>query len=459
MDHDVIVIGSGFGGSVAARGLSEKGIRGPPHGEGETLRPRRLPLFRHRATGLVSTRMDTAVLASARSMSRSTFSDGEGDAVAVLDHLVRRAFFAGASDIHVEPKADSVRVRFRIDGVMVPQGSLPAELGAPLTSRVKVLARMDMTERRMPQDGQLTLDVGSANPVHLRASTFPAIHGETLVLRLLLSHSLIKLEQLGLFEEDLDVLQRLASKSSGLILVCGPTGSGKTSTLYALLQVMNTNEQSIVTLEDPIEIELPEITQGQANPRTGFTFAAGLRSILRQDPDVILVGEMRDTETAQIALQASLTGHLVLSTLHTADVVETVARLVDLGAESWIVANALLGIVAQRLVRKLCPDCAEPYALRADITGDDGEVLLAAGADVKRARGCSKCHNTGYKGRTGIFEILELDDDMRESVKSRAGKKVYRDMVKKGGLVPLREAGLRRVKEGATSLDEVLRIT
>ncbi len=385
--------------------------------------------------------------------------DGESDAVAVLDHLVKRAFSVGASDVHIEPKAEGVRVRFRVDGVMVPQGTLPSELAAPLTSRVKVLARMDMTERRLPQDGQLTLDVGGTSPVHLRASTFPAIHGETLVLRLLLSHSLIKLESLGLFEEDLDVLQRLATKSAGLVLVCGPTGSGKTSTLYSLLRVMNTTELSVVTLEDPIEIEMPEITQGQANVRQGFTFAAGLRSILRQDPDVILVGEMRDAETTQIALQASLTGHLVLSTLHTADVVETVARLVDLGAEPWIVANALLGIVAQRLVRRLCEECAEPYKLAADITDDDEVVVLSAGANVKRAKGCSACHNTGYKGRTGIFEILEIDDDMRDSIKRRAGKKAYREMVKKRGLVPLREAGLKKVERGETSLEEVLRIT
>ncbi|MFO0589537.1 MAG: GspE/PulE family protein [Polyangiaceae bacterium] len=392
-------------------------------------------------------------------MTRPNPSVDESDAVQVLDHLVRRAYGLGASDIHVEPKRDALRVRFRIDGVMVPQGALPTELAAPLTSRVKVLARMDMTERRLPQDGQFALDFGAKFPVHLRASTFPGIHGESLVLRLLLSHSLIKLSDLGLFEEDLDVVSRLAQRSSGLILVCGPTGSGKTSSLYSMVQLMNTTELSIVTLEDPIEIELPDITQGQTNVRQGFTFAAGLRSILRQDPDVILVGEMRDPETAQIALQASLTGHLVLSTLHTADVVETVARLVDLGAEAWIVANALLGVVAQRLVRKLCVECAEPYPFGAEITDEEGKILIAEGTTVRRAKGCVKCHNTGYKGRIGIFEILELDDDMREAVKARAGKKVYRELVKAAGLVPLREAGLRRVKDGVTSLDEVLRVT
>ena len=392
-------------------------------------------------------------------MSRPFFSGDESDAVQVLDHLVRRAFGLGASDIHVEPKADGLRVRYRIDGVMVPQGTLPLDLSAPLTSRVKVLARMDMTERRLPQDGQFALDFGTAFPVHLRASTFPGIHGESLVLRLLLSHSLIKLGDLGLYEEDLETVTRLAQRPSGLILVCGPTGSGKTSTLYSLVQLMNTTELSVVTLEDPIEIELPEITQGQTNVRQGFTFAAGLRAILRQDPDVILVGEMRDPETAQIALQASLTGHLVLSTLHTADVVETVARLVDLGAEAWIVANALLAVVAQRLVRVLCKECAETYPLKADITNDEGEMLLAAGTPVKRAKGCSKCHGTGYKGRKGIFEVLEIDDDMRDAIKSRAGKKTYRELVRHAGLVPLRDSGLRRVKDGVTSLDEVLRVT
>ncbi|MBK8255941.1 MAG: type II/IV secretion system protein [Polyangiaceae bacterium] len=392
-------------------------------------------------------------------MSKASPNGGENDAVAVLDHLIRRAFAAGASDVHLEPKRDSLRVRFRIDGVMVPQGTLPAELAAPVTLRAKVLARMDMTERRVPQDGQFAIDIGGVTPVHLRASTFPALHGETLVMRLLLSHKLITLSELGLAEEDLETVGRLVDRSSGLILVCGPTGAGKTSTLYAALQELDTERLSVVTLEDPVEIELAGITQGQTNVRQGFTFASGLRAILRQDPDVILVGEMRDQETAQIALQASLTGHLVLSTLHTADVVETVARLVDLGAESWIVANALLGVVAQRLVRKLCVDCSEVYALAADITDETGKELLAAGTEVRRAKGCVKCHQTGYRGRTGIFEVLEVDDELRDAVKSRASKRLYRDLVRKAGLVPLREAGLRKVKLGETSLDEVLRVT
>ncbi|WP_437301331.1 GspE/PulE family protein [Sorangium sp. So ce426] len=393
------------------------------------------------------------------SQSRPPTASEELDAVKVLDHLVRRAVSMGASDIHVEPKRDGIRVRYRVDGVMVAQGQIPIEIAPSLTSRVKVLARMDMTERRLPQDGQFSLELHGHPLIHLRASTFPAIHGETLVLRVLLSHQLIPLDKLGLAEGDLPRLERLADRPSGLIVVCGPTGSGKTSTLYSLIKVMKTSELSIVTLEDPIEVEFADITQGQTNPRQGFTFATGLRAILRQDPDVIMVGEMRDPETAQIALQASLTGHLVLSTLHTSDAVDTVARLVDLGAESWIVANALLAVVAQRLVRKLCEECAETYELETAVTGEEDKVLIEEGAELKRSVGCQTCHMTGYRGRMGLFEMLELDDDLRDLVKARAGKRAYRDAARKVGLVPLREAGLAKVKEGITSLDEVLRVT
>ena len=386
-------------------------------------------------------------------------SNEEHDAVQVLDHLVRRAVAMEASDIHIEPKRDVLRVRYRIDGVMVSQGQLPIEVAPSLTTRVKVLARMDMTERRMPQDGQFSLEFGSTNLVHLRASTFPGIHGETLVFRVLLGHQVLPIERLGMSEADVEGVSRLITRPSGLVIVCGPTGSGKTSTLYSMLQVMNTAERSVVTLEDPIEVEFPEITQGQTNVRQGFTFAAGLRAILRQDPDVILVGEMRDPETAQIALQASLTGHLVLTTLHTSDAVETVMRLVDLGVEPWIVANSLLAVIGQRLVRVLCESCAKPYELPNEITGDDDRVILPQGTRMKRAVGCQRCHQTGYRGRLGLFEILELDDDLRDLVKARATKRAYADAVHAVGLVPLREVGLLRAKAGLTSLEEVLRVT
>ena len=383
----------------------------------------------------------------------------ELDAVQVLDHLVRRAVAMEASDIHIEPKRDTLRVRYRIDGVMVAQGQLPLEIAPPLTGRVKVLARMDMTERRTPQDGQFSLEFGTTNLVHLRASTFPGIHGETLVLRVLLGHQVLPVDKLGMSEGDVESLARLVTRPSGLIIVCGPTGSGKTSTLYSMLQVMNTAERSVVTLEDPIEVEFPEITQGQANVRQGFTFASGLRAILRQDPDVILVGEMRDPETAQIALQASLTGHLVLTTLHTSDAIETVMRLVDLGVEPWIVANSLLAVIAQRLVRIICDHCAKGYELPNEITDGDERVILVKGTPLRRAVGCVRCHNTGYRGRIGLFEVLELDDELRDLVKNRSAKRAYHGAVEKAGLVPLREMGLLKAKSGVTSLEEVLRVT
>jgi type II secretory ATPase GspE/PulE/Tfp pilus assembly ATPase PilB-like protein len=384
---------------------------------------------------------------------------GDLDAVQVLDNLVRRAVASAASDIHIEPKRDAIRVRFRIDGVMTNQGTLPIDLAPQITSRVKVLARMDMTERRLPQDGQFSLEIGTQSLLHLRASTFPGIHGETLVLRILLGHKLILVEQLGMEPGDLARVTRLADRPSGLIVVCGPTGSGKTSTLYSLIKVMNTAELSVVTLEDPIEVEFNEITQGQTNVRQGFTFAAGLRAILRQDPDVILVGEMRDPETAQIALQASLTGHLVLTTLHTSDAVETVMRLVDLGVAPWIVANSLLAVIGQRLVRLVCEACAKPYDLPNEITGADDRVILPKGTRLVRATSCAKCHHTGYRGRIGLFELLEIDDDLRDLVKTRGTKRAYAEAVARVGLVPLREAGLMKAKAGVTSLEEVLRVT
>jgi general secretion pathway protein E len=383
------------------------------------------------------------------------------DAVKVLDHLVQRAVAIKASDVHVEPKRKQLRVRFRIDGVMNEQGTLPAELLPSLLTRVKVLGRMDMTVRRLPQDGQFSLDLADGNMVHLRASTFPAIHGETLVMRVLLSHQLIPMSRLGMDDEELFTVQRLVTMPSGMIVVCGPTGSGKTSTLYSLIQEIDTKNLSVVTLEDPIEVEFGDVTQGQTNVRQGFTFASGLRAILRQDPDVIMVGEMRDAETSQIALQASLTGHLVLSTLHTSDTVETVARLVDLGAEPWIVANSLQAVVAQRLVRTLC-SCAEEYPLANDLTGraESDAVVLKKGTMVRRPRGCDRCHDTGYAGRIGIFEVLEMTDDLRDLVKAQASTRAYRDyFLEKGTTRSLREVGLQKVGAGLTSLDEVLRVT
>ncbi len=382
------------------------------------------------------------------------------DAVRILDHLVRRAVETGASDIHVEPRKAGLSVRFRIDGVMTDQGALPLELGPLLATRVKVLGRMDMTVRMLPQDGQFTIDLPGGRPVNLRASTFPAIHGEKIVMRVLLGHQIIALDKLGMGDAELYTTRRLVSLTSGLIVLCGPTGSGKTSTLYSMVGELDTSRLNVITLEDPIEIELSTVTQGQTNPRAGFTFASGLRATLRQDPDVILVGEIRDAETIEIALQASLTGHLVFSTLHTSHVVETISRIIDLGAEPWIVGNALQAVIAQRLVRKLC-DCFETYRLPHDLTAsfEDDRVVLTAGTEVRRARGCTTCHKTGYRGRIGLFEVLELDDELRDLVKGRAAAREYKEAINRRSIRRLREAGLERVAAGETSLEEVVRVT
>jgi len=381
----------------------------------------------------------------------------EGEAPALLDKLIRAAVFERASDIHLEPKHDRVQVRMRVDGAMIVSHPIAASTGAQMIARIKVLSRMDIAERRVPQDGQMSLWIDAA-VVHLRASTFPSSQGEKVVLRILSGSQIHAFQRLGLDVSEQERLRELVNRPQGFIVTSGPTGSGKTSTLYALLEVIDTKEANVVTLEDPIEAELDGITQGQVNVRAGFTFASGLRSILRQDPDVILVGEIRDSETAAIALQASLTGHLVMSTLHTSDTVETVVRLVDLGVEPWIVANALSVVLAQRLVRVVCSSCIEEVRLEMELREGD-EVVLAPGAVVAKPRGCRMCLNTGYRGRVGIFEMLELDDELRELVKAKASARAYREILGRRRIRSLRRAGLEKVAAGVTTVEEVLRVT
>ncbi len=382
----------------------------------------------------------------------------ETDAVFILDDMVRRAVALGASDIHIEPKRDRVMVRFRIDGTLVEQLSIPLEVAPQVVSRIKVLARMDISERRIPQDGQFTLESGLPFLVNLRASTFPCTQGEKVVLRLLLGQGLIAFERLGMAADMQKQMREIISRPQGFIIACGPTGSGKTSTLYAFLQLVDTTRNNVITLEDPIEVELYTITQGQTNARTGFTFAAGLRAALRQDPDIILVGEVRDAETAGIALQAALTGHQVMSTLHTSDVVETIVRLVDLGIEPWIIANALTVVLAQRLVRVVCPDCRDTVKLDCDVWDGD-EVLLTEGTEVVKPRGCASCHQTGYRGRIGIFQMLEIDDEIRTLIKSKAAAHEYRGLLQTRRVPSLRRAGMDKVEAGVTTVEEVLRVT
>lgn len=381
----------------------------------------------------------------------------EQGAVLVLDEIVRRALKAHASDIHLEPKRDRMNVRFRVDGEMVEEQSVPLDVAPEVVSRVKVLARMDIAERRIPQDGQLTL-TPKGSPVHFRASSFPSSLGEKIVLRVLSGQTLIPFDSIGLDARTRAVVRELVARPQGFLVTSGPTGAGKTSTLYSFLRLIDTRRTNVMTLEDPIEIELPQITQGQTNVKAGFTFATGLRAILRQDPDVIMVGEIRDAETAGIALQASLTGHLVLSTLHTSDAVETAVRLVDLGVEPWIVANALTAILAQRLVRVLCAACKETVVLDEDLMDGD-ELVLSKGESVTKAVGCPECLRTGFKGRTGIFEVALVDDEMRELIKHKASPRDYRSLLRLRGVPTLRAAGMQRVRDGITTVDEVLRVT
>jgi general secretion pathway protein E/type IV pilus assembly protein PilB len=382
----------------------------------------------------------------------------EHDIVVLLDEIVRRATIKGASDIHLEPKRDRMIVRFRIDGAMVEDGTLAADTASQVVSRVKVLARMDIAERRLPQDGQLTVETSPGARIHLRASSFPCVFGEKIVLRLLLGQELISFEQLGLSADACLRAKEIVRRPQGFVVTCGPTGSGKTSTLYSFMQLLDTSRVNVMTLEDPVEVDIGSINQGQTHARAGFTFATGLRAILRQDPDVILVGEIRDSETASIALQAALTGHLVLTTLHTSNTVETIVRLVDLGVEPWVIANALSAVIAQRLVRIVCNMCRDTVKLEADLWDGD-EVLLPAGADVVRPRGCPACYKTGYKGRIGLFEVLVVDDDLRDLIKAKAGQREYRKWLSTRRVPSLRRVGFEKVREGVTTVDEVMRVS
>jgi len=391
-----------------------------------------------------------------KSESRPPGLDG-GEVIRALNEIVRRAAASRASDVHLEPKSDRMRIRFRIDGVMAEQPPLPIAIAAPLVSRAKVLAKMDIAEKRQPQDGTFTIAVGSGK-VSVRCSTFPTFDGEKVVLRLLMGGELLPLDHLGMGAGQAQQIRDMTRRTGGLMLVTGPTGSGKTSSLYAMLSELDTQRLNIVTLEDPIEVQLPDITQGQVHPKAGFTFASGLRAILRQDPDVILVGEMRDAETASIALQASLTGHLVLSTMHTNSAIATITRLIDIGLEPYVVANALIGIVAQRLVRVACPHCATPYALEGSVKEEVG-FDLPPNSTLVRAVGCDACHRTGFKGRRGIFEVVDINDPLTRLIKRKADAHEYKEVLRQMQVPTLRRVGMRQALKGRTTASEVLRVT
>lgn len=385
----------------------------------------------------------------------------EAPAARMLDLVMIQAIRDRASDIHFEPDEKALRVRFRIDGFLYESLTLPKPIHPALTSRIKILAEMDIAETRLPQDGNFNVKMEKRG-FEIRVSTFPTIYGENVVLRILDQTSpLFKLEELGFSEETLDHFKQLIRKSSGIILVTGPTGSGKTTTLYALLNMINSKEKNIITIEDPVEYRLAFIRQTQINPKAGINFATGLRSILRQDPDIIMIGEIRDLETSEIAMQAALTGHLVLSTLHTNDAPEAISRLVDIGVEPYLISSTVIGVLAQRLIRAICPDCKTPYQVDPNVMKDLGEEVakLKNPSTLYRGKGCKHCKQSGYWGRSGIYELLLVNEEIKKLISERASTQVIRDVAKKtAGLVPLRVDGLRKVLKGITTLDEVDRV-
>ena len=383
----------------------------------------------------------------------------EAPMIRLVNSVLFQAVQQRASDIHFEPFEREVAIRYRIDGILYNVLSPPKRLQSSLLSRIKIMAGMNIAEKRLPQDGRIGLKMGGRE-IDIRVSDVPTAHGERLVLRLLDKSSLLlNLEDIGLSAEGLSTMGRLIQMAHGIVLVTGPTGSGKTTTLYSGLNKINSSDKNIITIEDPIEYQMKGIGQIQVNPKINLTFASGLRSILRQDPDIIMVGEIRDTETAEIAIHASLTGHLVLSTLHTNDSAGAITRLLDMGIEPFLVSSSVIAIVAQRLVRLICSECRISYHPTTEELNKLG--LKQGGPDLLffRGKGCARCMNTGYLGRSGIYEILMLDDELRNMILSKMDSGRIKAKAVSKGMVTLREDGARRVAAGATTTEEVLRVT
>jgi type IV pilus assembly protein PilB len=391
---------------------------------------------------------------------------GEDAPIIRLANLViSQAVTDGASDIHVEPMKDGVKIRYRIDGVMMESMKLPRKVVAPLTSRIKIMSEMDIAEKRVPQDNRISASL-NGREYDFRVSTLPVVYGEKIVMRILDKGSInVGLSKLGFLPHNLKLIEDMCQKSYGIILVTGPTGSGKSTTLYSILSRINTGQNNIITIEDPVEYELPGINQCGVNKKAGMTFAAGLRAMLRQDPDVIMVGEMRDNETATIAMEAALTGHLVLSTLHTNDAPSAPNRLIDMEVEPFLISSSLIGILAQRLVRMICPNCKEPYhASRESLLRYGFPVPDEIGADTHgdltlfKGAGCEKCKGTGYKGRTGVHELLVLNDDVRDRILDKAPSHILRQLATSNGMKSLQQDAVAKILMGITTVDEVLRV-
>ncbi len=382
-------------------------------------------------------------------------SDDDAPIIRLINALITEAIKENASDIHVEPFETRLSIRFRVDGILREVLEPPRQIASLLCSRIKVMAQLDIAEKRLPQDGRIALKVAN-RPVDIRVSTLPSGHGERVVLRILDKQAgRLDLLQLGMDENDQQRLGKIIQKPHGIILVTGPTGSGKTTTLYAMLTALNDTKRNILTVEDPVEYDLDGIGQTPVNTKVDMTFAKGLRAILRQDPDVVMVGEVRDAETAQIAVQASLTGHMVLSTLHTNSAVGAIIRLQDMGIEPFLLSSTLLGVISQRLVRTLCPRCKTEIHLSEEELANYG---INTTDTVYHARGCSHCLQTGYKGRSGIYEMIEIDDALANMIhdsESQSQIEAYCRSKSRN----LRDDGIRKVVMGVTSLDEVVRVT
>jgi general secretion pathway protein E len=380
--------------------------------------------------------------------------------IKLVNLVLAQAIKDRASDIHIEPYANSLKIRYRIDGMLYNLLNLPRRIQSSLVSRIKIMAKLNIAEKRLPQDGRIEVRIGDKS-VDIRVSVIPTAFGERVVLRLLdKSQALLTLSDLGLDDTKIRLFDRLIKSPYGIVLVTGPTGSGKTTSLYAALSKINSPEINIITIEDPIEYQIEGIGQIQVNPKIELTFATGLRSIVRQDPDVILVGEIRDRETAEIAIQSSLTGHLVFSTLHTNDAASAITRLIDMGIEPFLVSSSVIAIVAQRLVRVLCPRCKEAYEPDTESLIDAGIPRSAVnGRPIFRRKGCNACMNTGYRGRTGIFEIMHMDEGVKKLILKTSDSNQINDEAARNGMSTLVQDGARKVLEGITTVEEVLRVT
>ncbi|WP_027339324.1 type IV-A pilus assembly ATPase PilB [Halonatronum saccharophilum] len=381
--------------------------------------------------------------------------------VRLVNNIIIDGIRTRASDIHIEPQDDQVRVRYRIDGVLHNHMTIPKHTHSALVSRVKIMSEMDISERRIPQDGRIQMVIGDGREVDLRVSSLPTVRGEKVVLRILdKSNLMLSIDKLGFLDNQERSFKKMIGQPHGMLLITGPTGSGKTTTLYSALSSLDTSDDNIITVEDPVEYRLEGINQVQTLPKAGLTFANALRAILRQDPDIVMIGEIRDKETAEIAIHAALTGHLVLSTLHTNEAAGALGRLIDMGVEPFLVASSIMGVIAQRLVRRICPDCK---AENDDIIIDPQlEKYLGEGKDkisLYNGEGCRNCNDTGYRGRAAIHEVLEIDSDIKKLIVNNASADEIEEEAKKKGMITLETSGLMKAEQGVTTLEEIMRVT